>query len=169
MKLVVTKLDVTVIILACCLFISSLYIAPLRRTFIGQISRWVLGESRGKQIPNDLAEDIEKNIPIAELQDWGCNLMQMYTDCTLPMEIAAARYVTVNSSNIPSSLVSLFPENRPPWIEIILSDSYQPEYVNISSGLCGVCIGATNYALNFEVYYSRKLAAGIYTYFKYRK
>ena len=103
MKLVVTKLDVTVIILACCLFISSLYIAPLRRTFIGQISRWVLGESRGKQIPNDL------------------------------------------------------------------SDSYQPEYVNISSGLCGVCIGATNYALNFEVYYSRKLAAGIYTYFKYRK
>jgi hypothetical protein len=169
MKLVVTTLDVIVIILACCLFISSLYIAPLRRTFIGQTSRWVLGESRGKQIPNDLAEDIEKNIPIAELQDWACNLMEMYTDCTLPMEIATARYVTVNSSIIPPALVNLFPKNRTPRVEIILSDSHQPEYVNVGSGLSGVCVGATNYVLKFEVYYSRKIADGIYTYFKDRK
>ena len=166
MKLVVTKLDVIVISLACCLFISSLYIAPLRRTFIGKTSRWMLGEPLGKQIPNDLAEDIKKNIPIAELQGWGCNLMQMYTGSTLPREVATARYVTGNSSNVFSALVPLFPENRMPQVEIILSDSHQPEYVNVSSGLRGVCVGATNYNLNFDVYYSRKIADGIYTYFK---
>ncbi|MHC4240717.1 MAG: hypothetical protein ACYSUC_13385 [Planctomycetota bacterium] len=140
-------------------------IPGFRRSPVGRIIRWCLGESGHAQEMNDLAEDAEK-IGLAKLQAWSQEVMRRYTTNSLSTAGMNQWYRPERTLNLAEQEIPEFIRKR--WdgqVSIHLSESGEPKCV-VLGDTTGILVGPPNFVEPLWPHHHdlRQLIPGVYVY-----
>ena len=157
----------TVVIVGCVLLYPF-----SKRTFPGRLIRFfVTQQPLGRQIPNDLADDVRDKRRLAPLQDWSVQTLTRYRAGQVATNGKAAYWsrgtVRLASSEVPSWLSSAW-SGESPEVSVRLSETGEAECITIGWYLYGLLVGRTNYSTTVEAWYIVKAKPGIYAYHDYK-
>ncbi|MGZ4973956.1 MAG: hypothetical protein ACXWDN_14440, partial [Limisphaerales bacterium] len=121
----------------------------LKRTFPGRLVRFIVTQQPlGRQIPNDLADDVRDKRRLASLQDWSVQTLARYQAGQVATNGKAAYWskgtVRLASSEVPSWLSGAW-SGKSPEVSVRLSEAGEPECITIGWYLNGLLVGPTNY------------------------
>jgi hypothetical protein len=139
-----------------------------KRTLPGRlIRRIVMLQPVAYQIPNDLVQDVRHKERLALLQVWSVGTLARYRIGQVATNGEAAYWsrgtVKLAASEIPSWLSDAWWGERPE-VSIKLSESGEPECINVAWYLYGLLVGATNYSATDKPWYIVQAKPGIYAY-----
>jgi hypothetical protein len=151
--------------------------SSFRRTTLGRIARWCLGDGIVAQRADDLAEDIEKKIGAVKLQAWCEETMMRYkanellTDGNSPYWSAGD--ITLADEEIPEFIKNIWPKPpvHRPDVSIGIHKNAELNYIAISWYQYGVIIRPRGYIAappsnSFDYTYQRQVKPGICVYVK---
>ena len=145
-----------------------------RRTTLGRVVRWCMGDGLAVQKADDLAEDTEKKIGAVKLQAWCEETMARYeanellTDGNSPYWSAGD--ITLADEEIPEFIKNVWPKQlldgipQQPDVSIRIAINGEPKYMAISWYLQGVMVGPLDYVENYNYSYLRQVKPGVYVY-----
>ena len=148
--------------------------SSFRRTTLGRIVRWCIGDGLVAQYADDLAEDIEKKIGAVKLQAWCVETMMRYkanellTDGNSPYWSAGD--ITLADEEIPEFIKNVWPKQlldgipQQPDVSIRIAKNSEPKYMAISWYLHGVMVGPLDYVETYDYWYLRQVKPGVYVY-----
>ena len=147
--------------------------SSFRRTTLGRIVRWCLGDGIDVQYAEDLAEDIETKIGAVKLQAWCEETMTRYqagellTDGNSPYRFLGD--INLAEEEIPEFIKNVWPKQpdaikQEPDVSIHIAKNGEPIYMAISWYSYGVIVGPTDYVETCCYWYLRQVKPGIYVY-----
>lgn len=148
------------------LVVLALYPSP-RKSFFGRVARFAWGEPGGKQIANDLADEVLSRNNLSGLQDWSIGVLSRYREGKLKTSGKVAYWsmgsVMLDTQEVPEFLKRAW--GKQPEVAVRLSSSGAPECVTVCWYLSGILVGPRDYATTLSPWYLRKVRPGVYTYF----
>ncbi len=147
--------------------------SSFRRTTLGRIVRWCLGDGLIAQHADDLAEDIEKKIGAEKLQAWCEETLTRYkvnellTDGNSPYWSQGD--IKLADEEVPEFIKKVWPKQlhaglQEPDVSVKLDKYDVPECIAVCWYLHGILVGPKDYVVNGTYWYLRQVKPGIYVY-----
>ena len=143
-----------------------------KRTLPGRLIRFfVMGQPLGRQIPNDLADDVRHKRRLAPLQEWSVETLARFRAGQVATNGEAAYWsrgtVRLAASEVPSWLSGAWSGGHPE-VSVRLSESGEAECITVGWYLYGLLVGPTNYSATVQPWYIVQPKPGIYAYHDYK-
>ncbi len=155
------------------IFVGCVLLYPfVKRTFPGRLIRFfVTLQPLGRQIPNDLADDVRDKRRLASLQEWSVETLARFRAGQVATNGKAAYWsrgtVRLATSEVPSWLSGAWPGEHPE-VSVRLSESGDPECITVGWYLHGLLVGPTNYRATVQPWYIVQAKPGVYAFHDYK-